>query len=63
MLKPIIHDGTIQREMSNEEYESFLELNAAITANDQKKSAAIESKTALLDRLGITADEAKLLIS
>jgi len=43
------------------------EVDAAITALDKaeasKETASATAKAALLDRLGITADEAKLLLS
>ena len=53
----------IEREMTDIEYESFLE--------NQKKSKDLaadiiqqqDKKMVLLERLGITADEAKLLLS
>lgn len=39
---------------------AIIELQAEFLANEQKKSAA---KSALLERLGITEEEAKLLLS
>jgi hypothetical protein len=61
MPKPIIHDGTKQREMTDAEYTSYLELDAAIKANFQLNADQDASKAAVFKKLGITADEAKLL--
>lgn len=52
----------IDREMNEEElakFEAGLELEAAKAAQAEADATA---KAALLDRLGITADEAKLLL-
>ena len=68
MTKPIIrihnleNDEIIDREMDNNEYEAYLadqELSAQAEANRQAQAAA---KAALLERLGITEEEAKLLL-
>ena len=53
----------IDREMNDEEfaiYEAQQEANAQAEANAK---AQAEAKTALLQRLGITEEEAKLLLS
>ena len=69
MSKPIIRvhntetDEVIDREMTDAEYAQFLvdqELSAQIKAEADAKA---EAKAALLDRLGITEDEAKLLLN
>jgi hypothetical protein len=55
-------DEVIDREMNDQEFaqhQAHLENEAAIKAEAETK--AVE-KQALLDRLGITADEAKLLL-
>ena len=53
----------IEREMTNEELAQF-ELDQAIEqSNKQKASEAAAAKAALLEKLGITEDEAKLLLS
>jgi len=52
----------IDREMNDEEYAQWLKDKAE---SDAKKAAAAEAETkrqALLDRLGITAEEARLLL-
>lgn len=69
MTKPIIriHDlGTneiIDREMTDEEfatYQAGLEADAAAKADAEAKAQA---KANLLDRLGLTEEDAKLLLS
>jgi hypothetical protein len=68
MSRPIIRihnvetDELIDREMTAAEfkiYETNKEVEAAKQAEAESKAA---EKQALLDRLGITADEAKLLL-
>jgi hypothetical protein len=54
---------TVTREMTAEEtarHEALIAADAALTA---EQAAAATAKAALLERLGITADEAKLLLS
>jgi hypothetical protein len=69
MTKPMVRihntetDEVIDREMTDTEfaqYEADQEVQAAEVAEAQAQATA---KAALLDRLGITADEAKLLLS
>jgi hypothetical protein len=45
------------------EKETRLEFEAAVKAEQIKAKADAEAKSALLERLGITEDEAKLLLS
>lgn len=53
----------IDREMNDEEYESFL-LQQKRTAEELEKQKEQEiAKNNLLTKLGITADEARLLLS
>lgn len=63
-VKIVEIDGTeIEREMNDAEYEVFLKDQELF---EQRKLAAEQqeaAKVALLDRLGITPDEAKLLLS
>lgn len=68
MKRPIIRihnletDEIIDREMNDDEYEAYLadqESSAQAEANRQAQAAA---KAALLERLGITEEEAKLLL-
>jgi hypothetical protein len=62
-----IHNATtgeiIEREMTESELEQFEIDQAAIAAELNAKNEAAKSKAALLNRLGITQDEAKLLLS
>ncbi|CAB4222125.1 hypothetical protein UFOVP1648_24 [uncultured Caudovirales phage] len=68
MTKPIIKihdcstDKVIEREMNAEELAQYEidQANSAIEA--EAKAQAITDKAALLAKLGITADEAKLLL-
>jgi translation elongation factor P/translation initiation factor 5A len=63
MTKPFVQIGEEVREMTDEEFTQY-QLDAAkiqeeVTAMEEKSNA----KTALLERLGITEDEAKLLLN
>lgn len=68
MTKPLIRihnlqtDEVIDREMNDEEFEAY-ELQVA---NAEKRQAEVETKTvarqAILDRLGLTEEEARLLL-
>ena len=51
------------RPMNKEEYAAFLEYVAIKETEKVEREAKIASKAALLDRLGITEDEAKLLLA
>jgi hypothetical protein len=62
MTKPIIFDGTEHREMTDAEYAQFQLDNAEAVALADAKAARTAAREALLDRLGITADEAQLLL-
>lgn len=55
-------DSIIDREMNEEEYNSYLLMVKSM--EDQKATEVIksEAKTELLERLGITAEEAALLL-
>ena len=57
---------TVEREMTAEELEDIAEIHRASRAAKAAEKAAAEekatAKAALLERLGITADEAKLLL-
>jgi hypothetical protein len=66
MLK-VIHDATtgqiLKREMNAEELAQWQADKAAAEAKAAETAAAEAARQALLDKLGITADEAKLLLS
>jgi hypothetical protein len=69
MTRPTIkiHDCTtnevIMRELNDEEYAQYQTDVAASEAKVAAKAEAEAEKAALLAKLGITADEAKLLLS
>jgi len=68
MIKPIVRihnsqtDEIIDREMNAEEFAQYEENQAAELLRQAEAEASATQKAALLARLGITADEAKLLI-
>ncbi len=62
MTKPLIQIDNEVREMNDEEFAQY-QITVADEANKLAKAEAkAEAKAALLDRLGITADEAELLL-
>lgn len=69
MTKPMIRihdtltDEVIDREMTNEEYAAFQADQELQLVEKAKAEQAAADKAALLAKLGITADEAKLLLS
>jgi hypothetical protein len=69
MSKPIIKiydcatGETIEREMTTAEFAQHKKDQAEFEAKQAEAQAKAEAKTALLDRLGITEDEAKLLLA
>jgi hypothetical protein len=69
MTKPMIRihntstNEVIDREMTEEEYAVFLTDQELHLAEKAKAEQAAADKVALLAKLGITADEAKLLLS
>ena len=69
MTKPMIRihdlatDEVIDREMSDIEYAELKEQQAKVAENEAAAKKVANDKTALLTKLGITADEAKLLLS
>jgi len=67
MNKPIIRileiDGTyIDREMNKAEFEQYQADQAVYETELALTQAKVEAKSALLEKLGITEDEAKLLL-
>ena len=53
----------IDREMTDDEYAHHLEVAAQAAASKAAEDAKAAEKAALLERLGITAEEATLLLS
>ena len=56
-------DEVIDREMNDAEFAQYEADQAAVAERAAEEAAKAAEKEALLDRLGITADEAKLLLS
>ena len=69
MSKPMVRihnvetDEIIDREMTDAEFEQWQTQVAEQEAKIAAEAEALASKQALLERLGITADEARLLLS
>lgn len=69
MTKPMIRihntqtDEIIDREMTNEELANYNEKKEKFYAEQAEQTVKAEAKAALLERLGITAEEAQLLLS
>lgn len=53
----------VTREMTDSEHEAYLERKAAKAALLEAETQKAAEKAALLSKLGITEDEAKLLLS
>jgi ribosomal protein S11 len=56
-------DEVIDREMNDAEFAQYEADQTAYAAQTAAEAAKAAEKAALLERLGITADEAKLLLS
>ena len=56
-------DQFIDREMNDEEYAQWEIDQATVTAEAKAKAKLLADKAALLDRLGITEEDAKLLLA
>lgn len=56
-------DEIIDREMTDAEFADYQADQARWAAEQAEAEAKAEAKAALLDRLGITEDEAKLLLN
>ena len=69
MTKPIIRihnietDEIIDREMTDDEYAEFVKSSEQVEEKQNAEQAKIDEKNALLEKLGITEEEAKLLLS
>jgi glycogen synthase len=68
MTKPLIRihnletDEILDREMTNQEYKIYQAEQEDLATQKAQAQAKAEAKAALLERLGITADEAALLL-
>lgn len=56
-------DEVVDREMTNAEFTVYKKNEEALAIAKAEGEAKATAKSALLDRLGITEDEAKLLLS
>ena len=69
MSKPIVRihntatDEIVDREMTTAEFKQYEADQAAEIVRKAKAETKATARAALLDRLGITADEAQLLLS
>jgi hypothetical protein len=61
-VKPTIQDGHEAREMTNAEFAQYEIDLIANKAQQQAQADKATAKQVVLDRLGITADEAALLL-
>ena len=68
MTRPLVREHNvatneiIEREMNDEEYSQHLIDFAKFKAQQEEEINKISAKNALLDKLGITEEEAKLLL-
>jgi hypothetical protein len=68
MTKPMIRihnletNEIVDREMTTAEFNEYKKRQEIVAAEQAEAEAKAAEKQALLDRLGITADEAKLLL-
>ena len=60
--RPIIVIAGVEREMNDEELAQYEKDQLSWAAEKSAQAKAAADKAALLERLGITADEAKLLL-
>lgn len=69
MTKPIVKehnietDEIIEREMTDEEYADFLKFQKEEEAKAEEELAKATAKADLLEKLGITEEELKLLLA
>jgi multidrug efflux pump subunit AcrA (membrane-fusion protein) len=62
MTKPNIFDGQEKRQMTDSEYEQWLTDADEAETQAEAQAAKVSAREALLTKLGITADEAQLLL-
>ncbi len=61
MAKPKIQIGDTVREMTNDEYAQWQIDNEELQTQIEAKQAKVAARQAVLDKLGLTADEAAAL--
>jgi hypothetical protein len=59
--KPITFDGNVHREMTDDEYAQWLIDNQIAKAQDEAAIAKAAARNAVLQKLGLSADEAAAL--
>ena len=62
MTKPTIFDGTDHREMTDAEYAQWQADKAEAEAQAEAEVAKAAARQAVLDKLGLTQDEAQALL-
>ena len=62
MTKPITFDGVEHREMTDAEYAQWQADKAEAEANAEAAAAKTAARQAVLDKLGLTANEAAALL-
>ena len=63
MSKPIIFDGEQHREMTDSEYAQWQIDNVEAQAKAEAQNIKAEARLAVLEKLGLTEDEAAALFS
>ena len=62
MTKPLVQIGDEQREMTDAEFAQWQVDKAEAEANAEAKAAKAAARQAVLDKLGLTANEAQALL-
>jgi len=62
MTKPNIFDGQNKRQMTDSEYEQWLTDADEAETQAEAQAAKVAARQAVLDKLGLTADEAAALL-
>ena len=62
MTKPLIQIDDEVREMNDAEFAKYQEMLVEVKAKEAADQAKAEAKSALLEKLGITAEESALLL-
>ena len=62
MTKPITFDGNVHRKMTEEEFAQYKLDQAEANAKAEAAIAKAAARQAVLDKLGLTADEAHALL-
>jgi len=62
MTNPLTQIGDEVREMTDDEHAAWLKLGEEVIAREAAEQAKIAARQAVLDKLGLTADEAAALL-